>query len=151
MISNINQRRNPLSVQAVMPSLVRNNPYSKLCQNFRIIAVGGKFVQAPAVKTKKKSDKVIKLGNDHFSVHTNQIYRTVCHVPPDGMIKTHKVVYRIIRFYTTLKLMLSSLKNFLNRVISPHPRIIQTFLNFIMRKIYIYMFQSFREGFRKFH
>ena len=41
---------------------------------------GGKYV--PTATPKKKNEKVISLGNDYYSVHTNQIYRTVCHVPP---------------------------------------------------------------------
>ena len=58
------------------------------------ISIGGKYVPVLASTTKKKSDKVIKLGNHHFSVHTNQIYRTVCHVPP-GMIR----IIHLFSFY----------------------------------------------------
>ena len=65
------------------------NYYSKILD----FPVGGKYV--PAVTTKKKNDAVIKLDNNHFSVHTNQIYRTVCHVPP-GMM-------RFIHLYFVIK------------------------------------------------
>ena len=47
--------------------------------------VGGKFV--PTVVKKKKTEKVFNLGNGYYSVHTNQIYRTVCHVPSGMMTK----------------------------------------------------------------
>ena len=45
---------------------------------------GGKFVPTPAKPKQPISQavKVIKFGVNYFSVHTNQIYRTVCHVPP---------------------------------------------------------------------
>ena len=39
------------------------------------------------VVKKKKTEKVFNLGNGYYSVHTNQIYRTVCHVPSGMMTK----------------------------------------------------------------
>ena len=44
--------------------------------------IGGKFVPTPAKPKKTKNNKVIKIAENYFSVHTNQVYRTVCHVPP---------------------------------------------------------------------
>jgi hypothetical protein len=44
---------------------------------------GVQYVQTPDSKKKKKeSGKVINLLDNMYSVHTNQIYRTVCYVPP---------------------------------------------------------------------
>ena len=41
--------------------------------------IGGSYVPKP-VKP-KPGVKVYKLGNDMFSVHTNQKHRTFCHIP----------------------------------------------------------------------
>ena len=50
------------------------------------IVLGGKFVPTPDSKKKKVNGKVVKLDNNLYSVHTNQIYRTVCHVPPGEIL-----------------------------------------------------------------
>ena len=39
------------------------------------------FVPTPERKKKKQSGKVVRVSDDMYSVHTNQVYRTVCHVP----------------------------------------------------------------------
>ena len=44
--------------------------------------IGGKFIATPDTKKKKQNGKVVKIEDHMYSVHTNQVYRTVCHVPP---------------------------------------------------------------------
>ena len=46
-----------------------------------IIKIGGKCIPTP-VKPKKNGGKVYRMGDNMYSVHTNQVYRTICHVPP---------------------------------------------------------------------
>ena len=48
---------------------------------FGNVYLGGKFVPTRETKKKKQGGKVVRLGDDLYSVHTNQVYRTVCHVP----------------------------------------------------------------------
>ena len=44
--------------------------------------IGGKFVPTTAKPKKTKNNKVIRITENDYIVHTNQVYRTVCHVPP---------------------------------------------------------------------
>jgi hypothetical protein len=44
--------------------------------------IGGTYVPPNEEKKKKKSvDKVVKVFHDLYSVHSNKMYRSVCHVP----------------------------------------------------------------------
>ena len=56
---------------------VRKKPFKcEKCDAF----IGGKHIPTPDSKKNKTTSKVVKFSCDLYSVHTNQIYRTVCHI-----------------------------------------------------------------------
>ena len=47
------------------------------------MCTGGSYVPPDRQEKKKKShDKVVKFLDDMYSVHSNKMYRAVCHIPP---------------------------------------------------------------------
>jgi hypothetical protein len=60
------------------------------------LCVTGGTYKPPNTK-KKSADKVVRLVEEMYSVHSNKMYRTVCHVPPGENLNNSEVKLLLCR------------------------------------------------------